>query len=47
MLLHVLHCFSGTMIDLNKGVTKLYHNIRLSRGAISDIMLQICFLEKN
>ena len=32
------------MIDVNKGVTKPHHNIRLSRGAGSDSM--ICFLEK-
>ena len=43
----VLYYFSGTMIDLNKGVTKPRHHIGLSRGAWSDIMLQICFLKKN
>ena len=42
----VLHCFSGIMTDLNKGVTKLCHHIRLWRDARSDIMFQICFVEK-
>ena len=34
------------MTDLNKGVTKPRHHIRLWRGARSDFVLQICFLEK-
>ena len=43
----LLYCFSGVISDLNKGVTKLRHHIRsLWRGPRSDIMLQICFLEK-
>ena len=41
-----LYCFSAIMTDLNKGVTKPRHHIRLWRGARSDIVLQICFLEK-